>query len=207
MARRYDMTRRATEAAATRRRIVDAAHRLLADGRGGRLTVGEVADGAGVTRATVYNRVGPRRTLLATVFRDQGRLIEYGRVQDAIAGPDPREALVETVRESCRAWSVLQTAIRRTLALAALDREVSRLVRRYERSRRLELRGLVERLGDHGALSPYTNLELGATALALVTSFQSYDQLSLDRGHDQATDQLVGLAETWLLGVGGSSDA
>ena len=199
MARRYDMTHRAAEAAATRRRIVDAAHRLLADGRGGRLTVGEIADAAGVTRATVYNRVGPRRTLLATVFRDQGRLIEYGRVQDAIGGPDPREALVETVRESCRAWSVLQTAIRRTLALAALDREVWKLVRRYERSRRQELAGLVKRLHAQGALAPDTDVELGTSALALVTGFQSYDQLSIEQGHETATEQLVALAQSILL--------
>ena len=154
MPRPYDMRRRAAAAEDTRRRIIDAAHRLLADQNGGRLRVHEVARAAGVSRATLYNRVGPRRSLLAAVFRDQGRLIGYGRVQEAMADRDAVRALDATVRESCRAWSVIRVAIRRTLALAALDREVGRLVGRYEASRWAGLSGLVSRLGEQGALAP-----------------------------------------------------
>ena len=199
MPRPYDMRRRAAAAEDTRRRIIDAAHRLLADQNGGRLRVHEVARAAGVSRATLYNRVGPRRSLLAAVFRDQGRLIGYGRVQEAMADRDAVRALDATVRESCRAWSVIRVAIRRTLALAALDREVGRLVGRYEASRWAGLSGLVSRLGEQGALAPGIDNETGTAALALLTSFQSYDQLWERRGHDAATEQLAFMAGATLL--------
>ena len=61
MSRRYDMSRRGAEAAATRERILDAAHRLLGRMDAGGLSLEEVARTAGVSRATLYKRVGSRR--------------------------------------------------------------------------------------------------------------------------------------------------
>ena len=142
MGRSYDMRTRARVAAGTRASILEAAHRLLNQRDIPALTLQEVAAAAGVSRATIYKSVGSRVRLLAAVFEDQGRLIGFDRVLAAIQMDDPAVAVVATVRESCRAWSVMPDAIRKTLALAALDAEVGQLVRDYERHRRARLAAL-----------------------------------------------------------------
>ena len=95
MVRSYDMTRRSRLADHTRASIIEAAHALLAEPDGGSLSVQDVAEAAGVSRATIYNRVGTRRALLSAVFEDPGRRIEYARVLAALSprvgGRGPRD--------------------------------------------------------------------------------------------------------------------
>ena len=172
---------------------MDAAHRLLNRRGGTSLTLLEVAAEAAVSRATIYKSVGSRARLLAAVFEDQGRLIGFERVLTAMALEDPGEAIVATVRESCRAWSVMPQAIRTTLALAALDEEIGGLVRTYERYRRARLAALVRRWNRSRAPAARLPLSDAAATLALLTSFTTFDQL---RGEDQArraTGRLVDL--------------
>jgi AcrR family transcriptional regulator len=191
MSRSYDMTKRARSASANRQGILDAAHELLGRSDGGTLTLQEVAEAAGVSRATIYNRVGSRADLLTAVFEDQGRLIGFGRVLAAMADPDPAHAVLETVRESARAWEVMPVAIRRTKALAVMDDEVGDLVRTFEGYRRREIAVLVERAHRDGVLSGEGPVEALSATLALLTSFESYDHLRLLHSAAEATDILL----------------
>lgn len=198
MARRYDMRRRGSEAADTRARIIAAAHRLLNQQDGTALTLQEVADAAGVSRATVYNSVGARRDLLAAVFEDQGRLIGFDRVLAATKLDDPAQAILATVREGCRAWSVMPDAIRKTLALAVTDPEIGELVRQYERYRRGEMSALGRRALRAGVIREPRNAKYAAATLALVTSFQTFDQLRTEHSTAAATKHLLRIATTSL---------
>ena len=171
---------------------------LLNQRDGGALALHEVAAAAGVSRATVYNSVGSRRALLAAVFEDQGRIVGYDRVLAAMRLTDLAAALVGTVRESCRAWSVIPDAIRRTLALAVIDAEIGELVDRYERYRRTELSGLARRANRAGVLSPGLGTKNATATLALLTSFPAFDQLRLEHGTRTATEHLVRMARTSL---------
>lgn len=192
MARSYDMTNRDRASDESRRTIVEAAHRLLERPDGGSLTLQEVAKEAGVSRATIYNRIGSRRDLLTAVFEDQGRIIEFDRVLRAMLLADPLEALVETVREGCRAWEVIPTAIRRTLALAVLDDEIGELVAQFEGYRRGEISALANRVLKHSSV---TIAPRRATAtLVLVTSFGAHDQLRRGHSPDECSDFLTHLA-------------
>lgn len=65
------------------------------------LSLIEVAAAAGVSRATIYKSVGSRPALLAAVFEDQGRLIQFDRMLAAAQVDDPVQAILATVRESC----------------------------------------------------------------------------------------------------------
>lgn len=198
MARRYDMRARSRAAAATRTRIIEAAHRLLGRPDGGVLALHEVAAEAGVSRATIYQSVGVRRQLLAAVLEDQGRLIGYHQVLAAMQLPDAGEALVATVKESCRAYGVLPEAIRRTLALAVIDSEIGELVATYERYRRGEMGRLARRAHRAGKLKAgVSGPEAGAT-LALLSGFPAFDQLRLAYGAARATGHLVRLTKTLL---------
>jgi AcrR family transcriptional regulator len=201
MGRSYDMRTRARVAAGTRASIVEAAHRLLNQRDSTALTLQEVAAAAGVSRATIYKSVGSRARLLAAVFEDQGRLIGFDRVLAAIQMDDPAVAVVATVRESCRAWSVMPDAIRKTLALAALDAEIGQLVRDYERYRRARLAALARRACRAGAPGTRPRVRDAAATLALLTSFTTFDQLRLEHDRRRSTDLLVRMAKA-LLGIG-----
>lgn len=200
MGRRYDMRTRTRAAAGTRAAIVDAAHRLLNQRESTALTLQEVAAAAGVSRATIYKSVGSRARLLAAVFEDQGRLIGFDRVLAAIQMDDPAVAVVATVRESCRAWSVMPNAIRKTLALAALDAEIGQLVRTYERHRRARLAALARRVCRAAAKGTRPRVRDAAATLALLTSFTTFDQLRLEHDTSRSTDLLLRMARA-LLGI------
>jgi len=196
MPRRYQMRVRAASAAATRARILEAAHRLLARPGGGALALHEVAEAAGVTRATIYKSLGGRPALLAAVFEDQGRLIGFERVRGAMQRPDPMEAVVATVRECCRAWGVMPEALRRTLALAALDPEIGAAVERYERYRQAEMGAVARRAWRAGHRARGVRGKDAAAAFAVITSFSAFDQLRLTHGIAAATSHLVRVART-----------
>jgi AcrR family transcriptional regulator len=199
MGRRYDMRTRARAAAGTRAAILKAAHRLLNQRDSTALTLQEVAAAAGVSRATIYKSVGSRARLLAAVFEDQGRLIGFDRVLAAMQMADPAVAVVATIRESCRAWSVMPEAIRKTLALAALDEQIGELVRNYERHRRARLSVLARRVCRTRAMgTPPPRVRDAAAMLALLTSFTTYDQLRLEHGTRRSTDLLVRMARASL---------
>jgi AcrR family transcriptional regulator len=203
MGRRYDMRTRARAAAGTRAAIVAAAHRLLNHRDGTALTLEEVAVAAGVSRATVYKSVGSRTRLLAAVFEDQGRLIGFERVLAAMQIDNPAHAVIATVRESCRAWSVMPEAIRKTLALAALDAEIGQLVRNYERERRARLAALARRWCRTRATAR-PRVSDAAAMLALLTNFTTFDQLRMQHDITRSTDLLVHMAKA-ALGIGQSA--
>ncbi len=74
--------------------VLDAVHELLADRSWGDVTMGEVAERAGVSRQTVYNTFGGRDELSqAYVIREADRFLEV--VEEAVAANehDPRTAL------------------------------------------------------------------------------------------------------------------
>jgi AcrR family transcriptional regulator len=143
-----------------------------------------------VTRATIYKSIGTRRELLTAVFEQQGQRIEYERVWAAGALPDPGKALVETVRESCRAWSRAPEAIRKTLALAVMDAEAGELVARYEGYRRADMAALARRAHEAVALGEGVSAKHAGVVLGLLTSFAAFDLLRVD-GERAATDHLV----------------
>jgi AcrR family transcriptional regulator len=194
------MARRGADAAATREEIIAAAHRLLNDPKGSTLSLDEVARAAGVTRATLYNHFGSRRALLAAVFEDQGRLIQYERVRAAQQRDDPRDALTSTLRELGRAWSTQRNALRRTLALAVFDKEIEQLVMRYEEFRRGEIGALAQRLSDAALLGTGVTTTQAAESLGALTSFQFFDVLCLGTSPSVATQRLIHLT-TLALGI------
>lgn len=192
------MRQRGRAAAQTRTAILAAAHWLLDHREATTLALHDVAEAAGVSRATIYKSIGSRRELLAAVFEDQGRLIEFDRVLAAIRRADPARAVVAAVRESCRAWAVMPDAIRRTLALAVADADVATLVDDYERYRRRELGALAGRAHRAGVLARGLGPRDAAAALALLTGFPAFDQLRLDHDVATATARLVRIARTCL---------
>ena len=66
--RTYDSPLRDEQARLTRRRIVDAAHRMLLEGGYGAMTIAGLAREAGVSVQTVYNAVGGKADIVKAVY-------------------------------------------------------------------------------------------------------------------------------------------
>jgi AcrR family transcriptional regulator len=93
---------------ARRRRILEAASRLLATGGANALTLREVATRAGVTVPTIYNLIGDKALLIAAVAADASE--DFERTLDALPAQ----------RGIGRAEAVVRATL--TLCLSAPDR-------------------------------------------------------------------------------------
>jgi AcrR family transcriptional regulator len=177
MARSYRLGKRGEAVTASRARIVRAARELLRRKDYQGLSVESVAEVAGVSRATVYNQFESKSGIVQALFDDIGRRIEFDRVRAALRDPDVFRAANDMIIEHCRAWARDAKAIRRVLELAATDPELAALTTRAESWRRDDIRALVERLRRASALRPGLTVAEATAALAMLTSFSTYDQL------------------------------
>src|SRR5438045_1651883 len=141
--RPYRSAGRTTRSEETRQRIRSAVHELLAEGAFHTSTVEEVAERAGISRATLYQHFRSRPELVDAVCEtfDENpalvRLRETVRLEDAAAGLD------ETLAESIRFWSSEDPILRQLYGVAAVDPAADALVTRQRADRRRELEQLV----------------------------------------------------------------
>ncbi|HLH11739.1 MAG TPA: TetR/AcrR family transcriptional regulator [Methylovirgula sp.] len=144
MKRAYVSPVRTAAAAAKRELVVDAAIRLL--GRdAGPPSMRDVAREAGVTRLTLYKQFGSRKGLLETVFDECARRGGLGRIPDAMALADPREALDRLIEIFCDFWSA-DLAFARLHDTAAVDPEFADTIAERIERRRKAIGALVNRL-------------------------------------------------------------
>jgi len=193
--RTYNSPRRIVAATQTRERIVVAAAAILATAEGiSGFSLQAVADKAGVTRLTVYNQFGSRRTLLEAVFDDMAVRGGLHRIPGAMAGSDPQAGLLRVIAIFCDFWSFGCDALGPLHAAGASDPEFGASVReRNERRRRL-LSVLVRRMAEGRKLRPKALGDLIDVLFAL-TSFQFFSQLTArGRTAEAACGLIQGLA-------------
>lgn len=197
--RPYDSSRRVAASEVTRRGIIEAVHRMLGGSQAPRLSLEDVAAESGVTRPTLYNLFGSRRGLLVSVMEDLGRAIRYDRVQAAQQLADPRRALHETIREACACWSSGRDAIRRILAIGALDHEIADLNARFESYRRAECAALATRLIEAGLVGAGITRLDAEVMLGAMTGPQAFALLG---GDDDPAAACARLTRTVFASLG-----
>jgi len=193
--RTYNSPRRIVAATQTRERIVVAAAAILATAEGiSGFSLQAVADKVGVTRLTVYNQFGSRRTLLEAVFDDMAVRGGLHRIPGVMAGSDPQAGLLRVIAIFCDFWSFGCDALGPLHAAGASDPEFGASVReRNERRRRL-LSVLVRRMAEGRKLRPKALGDLIDVLFAL-TSFQFFSQLTArGRTAEAACGLIQGLA-------------
>jgi AcrR family transcriptional regulator len=193
--RTYNSPRRIVAATQTRERIVVAAAAILATAEGiSGFSLQAVADKVGVTRLTVYNQFGSRRTLLEAVFDDMAVRGGLHRIPGVMAGSDPQAGLLRVIAIFCDFWSFGCDALGPLHAAGASDPEFGASVReRNERRRRL-LSVLVRRMAEGRKLRPKALGDLIDVVFAL-TSFQFFSQLTArGRTAEAACGLIQGLA-------------
>jgi AcrR family transcriptional regulator len=199
--RPYRMSKRAEQAAATRRRILDAARAALSDGTYHDATMEELAARAGVTRVTVYRTFGSKQTLLQALTWDELARARLDSVDAAHANPDARLAVRDVLRENCRMFADLGDGLPLSLELARHDEEVAALVdATYHGRRHRSMEKLARRIAQNGLRAPGWTTKQVADALLVLTSFEAFETLTTRRrsSPQAAADTLFALASAFL---------
>src|SRR5437016_11027106 len=142
----YRTTRKPGRSDATRERIKIAVHELLADGTFHTSTVEQVADRAGISRATLYQHFRSRLELVDAIcetFDANPALLELRQIVEL---PDAEAALDETIANCIRFWSSEDPVLRQLYGVAAIDPAAQSLVDRHPHDRRRALDRLANNL-------------------------------------------------------------
>ena len=164
----YSSRRRA--APASRDKVLGAVYELLADGRFHESSVEDVAERAGVSRATVYQQFGSRLGLIDA-------LCERFDENPALLAIRTTESLDEFIELCVAFWASEEAVLRQLYGVAAVDPAAADLVERQRADRRGELERVLGRRG-RSALP----------LLLVLTSFEAYEEL---RRHAGLTDRDV----------------
>ena len=198
--RAYRTRRRSERSAGTRERIVAAVRSLLEEGTFHDSTVEEVADRAGIARATLYQHFGSRLELVDAIcetFDANPALLEIRKVVDL---PDADAALSETIANTVRFWSSEDTVLAQLYGVAAIDPAAQELVDRQRSDRRSEMARLARRLRSSGRLRAGTSEKTALTTLMLLTSYDSFRELrEAGLSEREVTRTLLESARTLLL--------
>ena len=185
MPRPYRAHSRSPRPVRTRSKITDAVRELLAEGRFHESTVEEVADRAGVARATVYQHFGSRLDLVDAIceaFDANPALLELRRFVEL---PDADEALARTIANTVRFWSSEDAILSQLYGVAAIDPAARDLVDRQRADRRGEMERLVRNLRRAGRLRVGERRAL--TLLLVLTSYETFRELRASNLSDRQT--------------------
>lgn len=163
--------------ARTRERIVVAVRELLEEGAFHDSTVEQVAQRAGVSRATLYQHFRSRLDLVDAIcdtFDVNPALVELRRTVEL---PDPDAALRETVALAVRFWATEDAVLRELYGVVAIDPAARELVDRQRADRRGEMQRLARHLRRRGRLREGVSERAALDALMLLTSYDAFREL------------------------------
>jgi len=194
---RYAAPRRT---AATTDRVLAAAAELAAEDRFHTATMEELAQRAGVSRATVFTRFQSKLGVLEALTRRCQGGPEIQAIRDAIEIDDPAGALDALLAASCEFWELQGFILAQLKAIVVLEPEASTLIDEQRREQRVVIERLVRRLDQAGRLRPGLTRPRATASLHLLTGLESYAELRQGSGLSQrhAAEMLTELARTLL---------
>ena len=205
--RAYRAQRRSTRSDATRERIMSAVRELLAEGSFHESTVEEVADRAGIARATLYQHFGSRLDLvdgICDTFAVNPALLA---IRETVELPDPEEALAETVSNCVRFWSSEDAILSQLYGVSAIDPAAKDLVDRQRADRRGEMQRLVRHLHTTGRLRSGVSERRALALLLVLTSYETFRELRAAGLSDRELTKSLGETGRTLLLSGSRSSA
>ena len=185
--------RRGIDPSASRDRVLEAAEELIMSGDFAQATVADLADKAGVARATVFSRFGSKLGVLETLAVRCSGGPTMRAIYDAVAVEDPVASLRALVIAACDHWE-LQGHILLTLkAVAELEPGAIDLIDNQRKEQRGSMEHIARGLGRQGRLRDLTAAQ-AASALHLVTSVESFMELRRNAGLSLAATKKVLMA-------------
>src|SRR4051812_9225724 len=175
--RAYRARSRPKRSEETRERIKAAVRELLAEGTFHESTVEQVADRAGVSRATLYQHFRSRLELIdemCDAFDANPALLA---LRESVTKDDAVDALAETIEHAVTFWSSEDAVLSQLYGVAAIDAAAADLVERQRRDRRGEMTRLVRHMRKAGVMREEVSERQALVFLMLLTSYESYREL------------------------------
>ena len=167
-------------------------HELLAEGAFHEATVEQVAERAGVSRATVYQHFASRLELIDSVCDVMGVNPALIEIRKAVGLPDAGRAVAKVLASSVRFWSSESSVLRELYGVVAVDPAARDFVERQRRDRTNELERLSDNLMRSGRLRTGVTKARALVVLLLLTSFETYLEL---RGAGLSDRQVTSLLQ------------
>ncbi len=198
--RAYKSTKRAAQALATRRAILDAAAELFVEQGYATTTIQAISESAGVAVQTVYAVFGSKREIVRELLEtavtghdDSTSINERDEALAIGAEPDPRKRAAMDAAYSRAATQRVAPMYRVAREAAASDAEVATVLKAVGAARRKEMVAAAKLLaGPNGRLG---NAEQAAATLYVLYSPDVADMLMGDYGWSAAK------YEKWLAGM------
>jgi AcrR family transcriptional regulator len=180
--------------------VLGAAERLIREGEFHSATVEELAEQAGVSRATVFNRFGSKLGVLEVLVEGCFSGPEMQAIERALELEDPVAALEAMIQPSCAIWEAKGFIIEQLYAIVVLEPGAAALIDEIEAQQRTGLQGLTRRLARAGRLRPGLGEARAAATLHLLTSLESFLRLRRAYGLSlrQTRETIAELAFTLL---------
>ncbi len=187
--RTYDSPLRRAQAAATRREVIDAATRLFIEKGFVATSIDEIAQAAGVSRATVFTSVGGKPTLLKTAY-------DVALVGDDEPVPMPQRPWAQGVRRATTAermldaYADLVTLVAGRLGAitdairgaAGADADVRQVWIKIQDERRVGAGNIVRFAIERGGIREGLDPEAAADVVWLLNDPSLYVRLVTERG-------------------------
>jgi AcrR family transcriptional regulator len=196
----YRAGRRTTRSERTRERIVEAVRGLLAEGRFHQSSVEELAERAGISRATLYQHFRSRLDLVDAICDTFDANPALLRLRETVTLDDPDAALAQTITLSMRFWASEDAILGQIYGVAAIDPAARNLVDRQRGDRRSEIVRLVRNLHGAHRLRKGVSERRAESLLMMLTSYETFNELRLSGlSERKLTETLVDSAGTLLL--------
>jgi AcrR family transcriptional regulator len=179
----YSVTarRRGIDTSVTRDRVMEAAEELILSGTFAQATVTELADRAGVSRATVFSRFGSKLGVLEALAVRCAGGPQMRAIREAVALEDPAEAVRAIVVASAEHWERQGHILLTLKAVAELEPGAMEMIDDQRQDQRASMERVARGLEREGRLRELTRPQ-AAAALHMITSVESFMELRRNAG-------------------------
>jgi AcrR family transcriptional regulator len=202
-ARVYRTRRRSKRSEETREKIMAAVRELLGEGAFHEATVDEVAERAGVARATLYQHFRSRLDLVDAICDTFDANPALLSIRELVEHPDSDVALAETIANTIRFWSSEDAILSQLYGVVAIDPAARDLVDRQRADRRREMQRLIRNLQAAARLRAGLSIRNALALIMVLTSYESYRELrEAGLSERELTTRLQDSARALLIGPG-----
>jgi AcrR family transcriptional regulator len=170
-------TRRRTSSTKSVARVLEAAERLINQGEFHSATVEALAEEAGISRATVFNRFGSKLGVLEALVERCFTGPQMRAINAALELEDPVAALEAMIEPSCALWEARGFIVEQLYAIVVLEPGAAALIDEIEADQRSGLERLTRRLARAGRLRPGLGQARATATLHMLTSLESFLRL------------------------------
>lgn len=171
----------------TRTVILAATRELLEDSGGSLVSMGDIADRAGVTRQLLYHHFSGRGDLLLELSRAIDREVrDPARQQRVDEAPDGVTALREAVALQGHIKPQIHAVFQALDRLRDHDPDAARTYQEREHARRRRCADVLQRLNEDGLLRSEWDVPSAAMVMAVVTSQEAWRVAVMDGPWDTA---------------------